>query len=71
MFKNEPRTDLKKKKKIQEIIGTNCIENGRIKKDLNTLKEGKYRSKAENTFCRQKKTTTIKSQQANKICKIF
>ena len=51
IFKNQPITSFKRNKNIQEIIGTRWIENGRIKKDLKTLKEGKctfYQSKSRN-----------------------
>ena len=75
IFKNEPITAFKQNKNIQEIIGTHWIDNGRIKKDLKTLKEGNctlWRSKAGNVCCKQvKTTTTFKSQQTNKTWKIF
>ena len=65
--KNEPITAFKGNKKIQEIIGRHWIENGRVNKNLKTLKEGKCtpcRSKAGNICCKQVKTTTrFKSQQ--------
>ena len=52
---------------MQGIIGTHWIENGRVKKDLRPLKEGKCtpcRSKAGNIFCKKvKTTTTFKSKQ--------
>ena len=41
IFKNEPITAFKRDKKIQEIIETHSMENGRAKKYLKTLKEGK------------------------------
>ena len=67
IFKNEPITAFKQNKKIQEIIGRHWIENGRVNKNLKTLKEGKCtpcRSKAGNICCKQVKTTTrFKSQQ--------
>ena len=69
-FKNESMTVFKRNKKIQEIIGRHWIENGRVNKNLKTLKEGKctpYRSKAGNICCKQVKTTTrFKSQQQQK-----
>ena len=52
---------------VQEIIGRHWIENGRVNKNLKTLKEGKCapcRSKAGNICSKQVKTTTrFKSQQ--------
>ena len=33
------------KQKIQEIIGTQWVENGRVKKNLKALKEGKCTKK--------------------------
>ena len=60
---------------MNEIIGTHWIENGRVKKNLKTLKEGKCtpcRSKAGTICCKQvRTTTTFKSQQKNKTWKIF
>ena len=57
------------------MIGTHWIENGRVKKNLKALKEGKctpWRSKAWNTCCKQvKTTTTFKTQQTKKTWKIF
>ena len=41
IVKNEPITAFKRNKNIQEIIGTYWIENGRVNKNLKTLKEGK------------------------------
>ena len=44
---------------MNKIIGTHWIENGRVKKNLKTLKEGKCtpcRSKAGNICCKQVKT---------------
>ena len=74
IFKNEPITAFKRNKDIQKIIGTHWIENGRVKKDLKTLKEEKCtpcRSKAENICCKQVKITTIfKTQQTKKTWKI-
>ena len=62
------------KQKIQEIIGTQWVENGRVKKNLMALKEGKCtpcRSKAGNICCNQMKTTAIfKRQQTAKIAVI-
>ena len=75
ILKNEPTATFKRNKNIQEIIGTYWIENGRIKKDLKTLKEGKCttcRSKAGNMCCKEMKTTaTFQNQPANKPWKIF
>ena len=63
------------KQKIQEIIGTQWVENGRVKKNLKALKEGKCtpcRSKAGNICCNQMKTTAIfKRQQTSKNCCYF
>ena len=74
IFKNEPITAFQQNKKIQEIIGRHWIENGRVNKNLKTLKEGKCtpcRSKAGNICCKQVKTTTrFKSQQKKKKRKI-
>ena len=57
------------------MIGTHWIENGRVKKNLKALKEGKctpWRSKAGNTCCKQvKTTTTFKNQQTKKTWNIF
>ena len=41
IFKHEPITAFKQNKNIQEIIGLHWIENGRVKKNLKTWKEGK------------------------------
>ena len=41
IFKNEPITAFKQNKNFQDIIGTHWRENGRVKKDLKVLKEGK------------------------------
>ena len=46
---------------MNEIIGTHWIENGRVKKNLKTLKEGKCtpcRSKAGTICWKQVRTTT-------------
>ena len=59
IFKNEPITVFKRNRNMNEIIGTHWIENGRVKKNLKTLKEGKCtpcRSKAGNICCKQIKT---------------
>ena len=75
VLKFELITAFKRSKNIQEIIGLHWIENGRVKKDLKTLKEGKctsFSSKAGDICCKQIKTTaTFKSQQTNKTWKIF
>ena len=58
-----------------KIIGTHWIKNGRVKKDLKTLKADKCtpcRSKAGNICCKQVKTTaTFKSQQTRKTWEIY
>ena len=63
------------KQKFQEIIGTQQIENGRLKKDLKALKEGKcttYRPKAGNICCKQMKTTAaFQKQQTSKTYKLY
>ena len=59
IFKNEPIKAFKRNRNIQEIIATHWIENGRVKKNFKTLKEGKCtpcRSKAGNICCKQVKT---------------
>ena len=68
-------TALKRHRNIKEIIGKHWIENGTVKKDFKTLKEGECTpcsSKAGNICCKQvKTTTTFKSQQTNKTWNIF
>ena len=65
IFKNEAITAFKRNKNLQEITGTHCKENKRVKKGLKTLKEGKCtpcrpcRPKAGNIYCKQVKIITI------------
>ena len=65
IFKNEAITAFKRNKNLQEITGTHCKENERVKKGLKTLKEGKCtpcrpcRPKAGNIYCKQLKIITI------------
>ena len=73
IFKNESITGFKRNKGMQEIIGTHWIENGRVRKDLKTLKKGKcipIRSKARNMLQTSENYNNVE-EPTNKTWKIF
>ena len=75
-FQNEQFISFKGIKNLKELIGSNKIENNIVKKiNKSTLKPGKYSPGFRNSrtlCCNQVITTsTFKSQQTQKTCKIF
>ena len=70
LFQKEPGTAFKRNRKLKGLIGSNCTENGKIKRAKNTFTIGKCSSclsKTSNLCCSQfTSTTTFISQQTKR-----
>ena len=75
LFQEEPSTDFKRHRKLKKLIGSNCIENGKIKRAKNTFTIGKCSPcslKTGNLCCSQlTSTTTFIRQQTKKKFKVY
>ena len=74
-FQDEPITAFKRNRNLKKIIGSNCIENGRVKRTKNIFTIAKCSpclSKTCNLYCSQLPSTmTFISQQTKRKFKIF
>ena len=68
LFQEEPITAFKRNKNLKELTGSNCIANGKVKREKNTFTVGKCSPclKIVNLCCRQLiSATTFISQKQN------
>ena len=66
VFQKEPITDFKRNRNLKELLGSNCIENGKAKRETNTFTIGKCSpclSKTSNLCCSQLTTTTLSTNE--------
>ena len=69
LFQEEPITAFKRNRNLKELIGSNCIEKGKVKRAKYTFIIGKCSpclSKTGNLCCSQLTSMTFISQQTNK-----
>ena len=72
-FQEGPITAFKRSGKLKELVGSNCIENGKVKWTKNTFTTGKCPLCLSKTLCCRQltSTTTFISQQTKITFKIY